>query len=193
MLISMEPVRRLGVYGRTRERAVGLAGWVRSRGSREGITRRWGGNCPGGIFSAAPTSLLEAEVHGDGDEISAIAFDGFDLDARGCGPGQRQERDQRRQDPGARHRDRALLVLPAALVRIEIIIGWGETRLPAQLCLFPKRRTRDDGGPSVGEEDPRWAGEGVRGGRCHQDRLPPRNPQGARLGSPEPGAAPSQI
>ena len=81
--------------------------------------------------------MLEAEVHGDGDEIAAIAFDGFDLDARGCGPCQRQERDQRRQDPGARHRDRALLVLPAAFVRIEIIrliIGpTGETRLPAQL------------------------------------------------------------
>ena len=134
MLISMEPVRRLGVYGRTRERAVGLAGWVRSRGSREGITRRWGENC--GIFSAAPTSLLEAEVHGDGDEISAIAFDGFDLDARGCGPGQRQERDQRRQDPGARHRDRALLVLPAALVRIEIIIGWERPVFPHSCVCF---------------------------------------------------------
>ena len=136
MLISMEPVRRLGVYGRTRERAVGLAGWVRSRGSREGITRRWGENCPGGIFSAAPTSLLEAEVHGDGDEISAIAFDGFDLDARGCRPGQRQERDQRRQDPGARHRDRALLVLPAALVRIEIIIGWERPVCPHSCVCF---------------------------------------------------------
>jgi|TARA_B110000046_G_scaffold141755_1_gene148519 hypothetical protein len=69
----------------------------------------------GGIpryLSAALTSLLEAEVHGDGDEIAAVPLDGFDLDARGRGPGERQERDQRRQNPRARHggdRARALL------------------------------------------------------------------------------------
>ena len=69
----------------------------------------------GGIpryLSAALTSLLEAEVHGDGDEIAAAPLDGFDLDARGRGPGERQERDQRRQNPRARHggdRARALL------------------------------------------------------------------------------------
>ena len=105
----------------------------------------------GGIpryLSAALTSLLEAEVHGDGDEIAAVPLDGFDLDARGRGPGERQERDQRRQNPRARHggdRARALLrgwenPRPQSALLVKSIRG---DRSRTQLCF--KRRGAFEG------------------------------------------------